>query len=269
MAVNWKNEPAFQVSDAASARASAAELKSQLAAIVGDAAVSADETRRALHSQDIWSLSDNTVALVVSPATVEQISRVVAAVHAAGYAVVPRGAGMSYTGAYHPESPHSVSLDMSRMDAVESVNADDMTVTVQPGCTWSKLYSTLKPLGLRTPFWGPMSGLTSTVGGGLSQLNAMLGAGHHGTSSESVVALTVVLANGGIVQAPVRAAVDGDTPFYRHYGPDLAGAGSGGDCGASSVSRPTHHVAPHSQARCTKAIASFSFPSGRGPASRP
>ena len=79
-----------------------------------------------------------------------------------------------------------------------------MVVTVEPGCTWAALDAALKPLGLRTPFWGPMSGLASTIGGGLSQLNAMLGAGHYGTSSESVVALTMVLGDGSILRTGAR-----------------------------------------------------------------
>ena len=74
-----------------------------------------------------------------------------------------------------------------------------------------------------------MSGLSSTIGGGISQLNAMLGAGHYGTSSESVVALTVVLADGSILRTGARGP-DGDTPFYRHYG-----AGSHRVCSAATA----------------------------------
>jgi len=78
-----------------------------------------------------------------------------------------------------------------------------------------------------------MSGLVTTVGSGVSQLNAMLGAGHHGTSSESVVALTVVLGDGRVVRTGARGA-DGQSPFYRHYGPDLAGLFCG-DVGAFGI----------------------------------
>jgi hypothetical protein len=58
----------------------------------------------------------------------------------------------------------------------------------------------------------------------------MFGAGHYGTSSESVVALTLVLADGAILRTGARGP-DGNTPFYRHYGPDLAGL----FCGDSGV----------------------------------
>jgi FAD/FMN-containing dehydrogenase len=212
---------------------SAAELKSALARIVGENGVRDDSETRALHSQDIWATAPATVALVVTPASVEQISAALVVATAAGYAIAPRGAGMSYTGGYLPLVERTVSLDLSRMDRVLQVNAQDMTVTVQAGCTWANLLDALSPLGLRTPFWGPMSGLMSTIGGGLSQLNAMLGAGHYGTSSESVVAMTLVLSDGRVLRTGARGA-DGDSPFYRHYGPDIAGLFFG-DCGAFAV----------------------------------
>ncbi len=190
------------------------------AAIVGAANVSADPAKLALHSEDIWARAPAPVALVVAPGDVDELSAVIRAAHAAGLAVAPRGAGASYTSAYVPAAAATISLDMTRMNAVLDVNPGDMTVTVQGGCTWAALNSALAPLKLRTPFWGPMSGLVSTIGGGLSQLNAMFGAARYGTSSESVVGLTVVLGNGEVLRTGAGAA---GRPFYRHYGPDLAG----------------------------------------------
>ena len=197
-------------------------LSALLAQIVGADAISDDLARRKLHSQDIWSTSPETVELVVAPKSLEELARVVASATEAGYAIAPRGGGMSYTNAYIPTQARTVSLDLSHMDRIVEINPEDMTVTVEPGCTWAALDAALAPKGLRTPFWGPMSGLTSTIGGGLSQLNAMFGAGHYGTSSESVIALTVVLSDGQILKTGARGE-GGDRPFYRNYGPDLAG----------------------------------------------
>jgi FAD/FMN-containing dehydrogenase len=208
-------------------------LAANLAQIVGPANLSEDLELRRLHSQDIWSVATQTLDIVVSPTSLDELSRVVAASAASGYAIAPRGAGMSYTSAYVPLTTRTVSLDMSRMNRVLAISAEDMAVTIEAGCTWSALDAALRPLGLRTPFWGPMSGLTSTVGGGLSQLNAMFGAGHYGTSSESVIALTMVLADGGVLRTGARGP-GGETPFYRHYGPDLAGLFCG-DAGVFGV----------------------------------
>jgi FAD/FMN-containing dehydrogenase len=237
-------------------------LRAALAGIVGPENVHGDAARLDLHSADIWAKGDATVSVVVAPGTTAELSRVLAAVTAAGFNIAPRGAGMSYTGGYVPASDNTVSLDMTRMNRVLSVREDDMVVTVEGGCTWSALNAALAPRGLRTPFWGPMSGLVSTVGGGLSQLNAMFGAGHYGTSSESVVALTVVLSDGRILRTGARrpAADGGDSlPFYRHYGPDLAGLFCG-DCGVFGIKAEI--TLRLMRAPAHEGYASFSFPSG-------
>jgi D-lactate dehydrogenase (cytochrome) len=208
-------------------------LKPRLVNIVGPDQVRDDAAHRALMSEDVFTASDHVVALVVAPRSTEELSAVMAAAHAAGVAVAPRGAGMSYTSGYIPASADAISLDLSALNRILSINADDMTVTVEAGCSWAALNAALAAQGLRTPFWGPMSGIYSTIGGGISQLNAMFGAGHHGTSSESVIALTVVLADGRVLRTGARGP-DGNTPFYRHFGPDLTGLFCG-DCGTLGV----------------------------------
>nr|WP_315474688.1 FAD-binding oxidoreductase [uncultured Sandarakinorhabdus sp.] len=212
---------------------SAADLKAAMAAIVGPGNVRDDAALRALYSEDVFAVSAHQVALVVAPQSTDQLAAVMAAARQAGVEVAPRGAGMSYTSGYIPTSDHSISLDLSAMDRILALNPDDMTVTVEAGCSWAALNAALAQKGLRTPFWGPMSGTYSTIGGGISQLNAMFGAGHHGTSSESVIALTVVLADGRILRTGARGP-DGNTPFYRHFGPDLTGLFCG-DCGTLGV----------------------------------
>ena len=208
-------------------------LKAELIGILGAANVRDDEVSLKLHSEDVWSAGAKTAALIAVPQSLDQVSQVMIAAHKAGFEVAPRGAGMSYTSGYLPVTDRTLSLDLTAMDRILTISAEDMTVTVEAGCSWAALHAALSPLGLRTPFWGAMSGLISTIGGGISQNNAMFGSGHYGTSSESVIALTVVLADGRILKTGARG-IDGDTPFYRHFGPDLAGLFAG-DCGAFGI----------------------------------
>lgn len=200
--------------------------------LAGADAVSADPRLLALFSQDVWAAGDRAAELVVSPRNTRALAETVAAASARGWTLAVRGGGMSYTAGYVPVVARTLLLDLSRMDRVLAVNAADMTVTVEAGCTWKTLYERLAAEGLRTPFWGPLSGISSTVGGGVSQLNAVFGAGRHGTSSESVVGLTVVLSDGAILRTGAKGA--GEAPFYRHYGPDLTGLFCG-DCGALGI----------------------------------
>jgi FAD/FMN-containing dehydrogenase len=240
-----------------SASRASADLLASLRQAVGDANVRDDEASRALFSQDIFAIAPTPVLAVVAPATTEELAAVVVLAARKGLALAPRGGGLSYTKGYIPTAEKTLSLDLARLNKVMCIDAQDMTVTVQAGCTWKTLNDALRPLGLRTPFWGPMSGLLSTVGGGLSQQNAFFGAGHHGTTSESVVALTVVLGDGRVLRTGARGE-DGDRPFWRHYGPDLTGLFCG-DCGALGVKAEI--TLRLIQAPAHEAYASFAFKS--------
>jgi FAD/FMN-containing dehydrogenase len=233
-------------------------LIAAFASITGAEHASAEPAKLQLHSEDIWAQAKNPVVLVVAPGSTEELAAVIRLAHEKGLALAPRGAGASYTSAYVPARAGTVALDMSRLNQVLAVDPVSMTVTVQGGCTWANLNAALKPHGLRTPFWGPMSGLVSTIGGGLSQLNAMFGASRYGTSSESVVGFTIVLANGDLLHT--GAGLPGEAPFYRHYGPDLAGlfCGDGGVFGIKAeITLRLMRTPAHED------YVSFAFKSGR------
>ena len=226
--------------------------------IAGAEAVTVDLSRRALLSQDIWAAGESVAELVVAPAETSVLAAVVAAAAARGFAIAIRGGGMSYTRGYVPGAGRTLLLDLSRMDRVLEVRPEDMTVTVQAGCTWKTLHEALAPLGLRTPFWGPLSGITSTVGGGLSQQNAFFGSGHYGTTSESLVSLAVVLADGEVLRT---GALGQGHPFYRFFGPDLAGL----FCGDSGVFGVKAEITLRLiRAPAHEAYASFSFKARNG-----
>lgn len=207
-------------------------LQQELAQVLGPAHVSADPTLRDLMGADIW-VKQTPPALVASPATTGELAQSLAIASRHRTKILPRGGGMSYTAGYTSPEQGTLLLDMRRMNAVIDVNPVDMTARVEAGATWNQLFDNLKPRGLRTPFWGPLSGISSTIGGGLSQHNAFFGAGTHGCSAESVLALAVVLADGTILRTDHRRDSDHRHAF-RSYGPDLTGLFLG-DCGALGI----------------------------------
>lgn len=192
-------------------------LKQQL----GEDGLRDDTSSRELMSQDIWA-KGKTADFVAAPATVEELQAAVRTAYERGISLNPRGGGMSYTKGYTPDRSGVGILDMSKLTEIVEINTEDMYVTVQSGVTWDQLYTALKKEGVRTPFWGPLSGLTSTIGGGLSQNNAFFGAGKYGTTGDSVLSITVILADGTLVRTGTAGTVGGK-PFWRHYGPDLTG----------------------------------------------
>ena len=180
-----------------------------------------DLAEREYFSQDYYKKA-KPVAAVIRPPTVESLAAAVKHLSDAGVAMFPRGGGYSYTDAYLPTQSPGVCIDTKALNKILHVDEQDMYVTAEAGCTWAQLDEHLKPLGLRTPFWGPQSGLNATLGGGVSQGSVSLGSGKHGPSGESVVSLDVVLADGTLIKTG-SAAQEQHSPFFRHYGPDLTG----------------------------------------------
>ena len=129
---------------------------------------------------------------------------------------------MSYSSGYVCHDENVICIDSSCMDGVLEINQEDMYVTVQAGCTWKKLHEALSPLGLRTPFWGTLSGIHATVGGGLSQNSIFWGSSRYGSAADSVISFDIVLANGEILTTG-SAAQKASSPFFRHFGPDMTG----------------------------------------------
>ena len=192
-----------------------------LAERIGQERLLADEATRTLYGQDV-SGDAHAVRAVVRPASVAHLVETVRFCREHDFVVAPRGGGLSYSGAYVCHDRRAICLDMAAMGDVVEVNAEDMYVTVQAGCTWKKLHETLEPRGLRTPFWGTLSGVGATVGGSLSQNALFWGSGRHGAAADSVVGFEIVLADGRVLRTGA-AARTGATPFFRHYGPDLTG----------------------------------------------
>ena len=196
-------------------------LNAALRARLGAAHVITDTVEIAYYSQDVF-WQGVPAAAVIRPQTKSDLADAVKMITSSGYAVTARGGGMSYTRGYIPAQDKTVMIDMGAMNRIVEIRDDDMYVTVEAGCTWAQLFDALKTRGLRTPYYGPMSGKVATIGGTLSQNSLFYGSGTYGTAADSVLALEVVTAEGQTIRTGSAANRAGE-PFYRTYGPDLAG----------------------------------------------
>lgn len=197
------------------------DLETTLRSIVGDDRLVRDHDERAYLSQDaFWD--DAVAAFAIRPADKDQLRAAMAAASAAGVAIVPRGGGMSYTRGYVPRHANTLLVDCRDLNRIVEINEEDMYITAEAGCTWMQIFEALKERGLRTPYFGPMSGMFATVGGALSQNSMLYGSATYGTVAESVLGLEVALADGRAITTGSRAN-RGGKPFFRHYGPDLTG----------------------------------------------
>lgn len=195
-----------------------------IVAAAGADAVLTDAAALELAGQDVFSHGPAPLC-VLQPASVEALAAGIAAATAQGLAVVPRGGAMSYTSGYLADAPGAVLVDLALLDRIVAIDAVDMRVTVEAGCTWASLYEALKPLGLRTPLWGTLSGIRATVGGGMSQ-NGLFWGARAGSIAPTALSFDVVLADGSIVTT--------GSETLRPFGPDVTGMFAA-DCGAMGI----------------------------------
>lgn len=199
-----------------------AALLDALVAALGADAVRTDDAALALAANDVHVTGERPAA-VVRPRDARGVAAAVSAATALGYAVVPRGGGLSYTGGYAPPSAKAITLDMRGLNRILDIAEEDMTITVQAGVTWKQINDALKPRGLRLPFIGTFSGAGATVGGGLGHGALFFGSARYGSAAEIVLGLEVALADGTLLRTGQGALTMASKPILRTFGPDLTG----------------------------------------------
>lgn len=145
---------------------------------------------------------DGLPRAVLMPRTTAEVAHCLRILHDLGIAAVPRGAGSGLSGAA-TASADEVVVSLHRMDQILEIDATDRLAVVQPGVVTAALRSAVRREGL---FYPPDPGSVEqcTIGG-----NAATNAGgmccvKYGVTSDFVVGLEVVLADGRVVRTGRR-----------------------------------------------------------------
>ena len=175
-------------------------LLDELRAIRG-AGLSTASAVREHHSHDESHHAGVLPDAVVFPESNEDVQAIVAACARYRCPVVAFGAGSSLEGHVNPIRT-GISVDLTRMNRVLRVSADDLDVTVQAGITRKALEKQLRPTGL---IFHLDPGADATIGGMAATRASGTTAVRYGTMRDAVLGLAIVLADGRLIHTGSRA----------------------------------------------------------------
>ncbi|MGH6747596.1 FAD-binding oxidoreductase [Novosphingobium sp.] len=159
------------------------------------------EAIRSQHGQSEAHFEPALPDAVVFARSTEDVVELVRLCVAAGVPIVAYGAGTSIEGNALPVRG-GVTVDLSQMDAILAVNAEDFDCTVQAGVRREQLNEHLRDQGLFFPI---DPGANATIGGMAATRASGTNAVRYGTMREAILSLRVVTPDGRDIRTSRRA----------------------------------------------------------------
>jgi D-lactate dehydrogenase (cytochrome) len=178
----------------------APELLTALASAFGQR-VSTAEAVRAHHGRDESPFDPQPPDAVVFAESTEDVRTTIELCARYGVPVIPYGNGSSLEG-HLLAVEGGVSIDLSGMNRVLSIHAEDLTATVEAGVSRKALNEALRDTGLFFPI---DPGADASIGGMSATRASGTNAVRYGTMRENVLGLTAVLADGRVIKTGTRA----------------------------------------------------------------
>ncbi|NLE76454.1 MAG: FAD-binding oxidoreductase [Chloroflexi bacterium] len=144
-----------------------------------------------------YAVDGLTPRLAARPHTPRQAAEALAAAAGAGWAVVPWGGG-THMAVGQPRRRLDLALDLRSLHGISEHDRDNLTVTVQAGCTLAALQGALRAARQWLPLEAPDPS-RATVGGVLAANTSGPRRLRYGTARDLVLGLEVALPNGELI----------------------------------------------------------------------
>jgi D-lactate dehydrogenase (cytochrome) len=166
----------------------------------GDQLSTAEAVRRH-HATGVTAHRTETPDAVLFARTTADVVDAVRICHEHRCPVVPFGTGTSTEGQISAEQG-GLTIDLSGMNRILRVSADDLDCRVEAGVTRKTLNASLRDTGL---FFPVDPGADASIGGMASTRASGTNAVRYGTMRDVVMSLSVVLADGQVIETGTRA----------------------------------------------------------------
>jgi len=194
----------------------------KLESIVGPQYVTDKKFEMLAYSRD-WSYEGPLLPdIIITPGSTKEVSEIMKLANQTKTPVTVRGGGTTTTGMSLPRQGGIV-LDLNRMNRIEGIDEDAMTVTMQSGTTVFEVIKYIEKRGWKISL-KPKFGSGVSVAGWASFNGVGAGGCIYGRVTDMLVGLEVVLPTGEIVNTG-SLSFKGAKQFCRYQGtgPDLTG----------------------------------------------